>query len=169
MTPGGALPLGAIAGFDRVSGPQQIEREDHRSKIQVTANTTDPRGTFMAMRSVGEVMGSFDMPPGYEWRFGRFNRFQQDEGNSTQFAMIFAIVLIYLLMAALFESFVQPLTIMLSVPFALFGVAVAMKITGQSLESMAMIGVIILLGIVVNNAIVLIDHINQLRREGIGA
>ncbi|MBZ0112783.1 MAG: efflux RND transporter permease subunit [Thermoanaerobaculia bacterium] len=166
-TPGGAQPLGAIVGFERTTGAQQIEREDHLSKVTVTGNTSDPRATFLAMQSVGEVMESFDMPPGYEWRFGRFNRFQQEEGDSTNFAMIFAVVLIYLLMAALFESFIQPLIIMLSVPFALFGVALAMKLTGQAMESMATIGVIILLGIVVNNAIVLIDHINQLRREGL--
>jgi HAE1 family hydrophobic/amphiphilic exporter-1 len=166
-TPGGAQPLGAIVGFERTTGAQQIEREDHLSKVTVTANTSDPRATFLAMQSVGKVMESFAMPPGYEWRFGRFNRYQQEEDDSTNFAMIFAVVLIYLLMAALFESFIQPLIIMLSVPFALFGVALAMKLTGQAMESMATIGVIILLGIVVNNAIVLIDHINQLRREGL--
>ncbi len=165
--PGGALPLGSLVAFERTTGAQQIEREDHRSKITVTGNTRDPRATFMAMRSVGQLMESFAMPAGYEWRFGRFNRFQQQENQETNFALLFAILLVYLLMAALFESFLQPLTIMLSVPFALFGVALAMKATGQAMESMATIGVIVLLGIVVNNAIVLIDHINQLRREGL--
>jgi HAE1 family hydrophobic/amphiphilic exporter-1 len=85
---------------------------------------------------------------------------------ATNFAILFAAVLVYMLMAALFESFVQPLTIMFSVPFALLGVAVILKAFGQPLDTMSNIGVIILLGVVVNNAIVLVDHINSLRAHG---
>jgi HAE1 family hydrophobic/amphiphilic exporter-1 len=73
-----------------------------------------------------------------------------------------------MLLAALFESFAQPFTIMFSVPFALLGVAVVMKWAGQPWDTMSVIGLIVLLGVVVNNAIVLIDHINYLRQHGYG-
>ena len=79
----------------------------------------------------------------------------------------FALPLVYMLLAALFESFAQPFTIMFSVPFALFGVGGIMKLAHQPWDTMAMIGMIILMGVVVNNAIVLINHINFLRRGGL--
>ncbi|MDH3525095.1 MAG: efflux RND transporter permease subunit [Acidobacteriota bacterium] len=163
---GVALPLAAVAGFERVAGPQRVERENHRSKVRVTANA-EASATFMAMRTVGELMATFPLPPGYEWSFGRWNRYQQQDQAMSWFAIAFALVLVYMLMAALFESFAQPFTIMFSVPFALLGVAVVMKAFDQQLDSMANLGLIILLGVVVNNAIVLIDHINRLRKEGL--
>ena len=166
-TAGVSLPLDVLAEFDFVAGPKQIERENHRSKVKVTANTSGGRETFAAMGMVGRLMGGFSMPPGYEWSFGRWNRFQQQDQAFGDFALGFAILLVYMLMAALFESFVQPFTIMFSVPFALLGVGVVMKIFNQPLEAMTTIGLIILLGVVVNNAIVLIDHINQLRARGL--
>lgn len=163
---GVSLPLASIADFERVAGPQQVERENHRSKVTVSANN-DPRKAFVAMAAVGEMMNDFPLPPGYEWRFGRWNRFQQADEATSWSAIGFATLLVYLLMAALFESFAQPLTIMFSVPFALVGVAVVMKIFGQQLDETSRIGLIILLGVVVNNAIVLLDHINGLRQGGL--
>jgi len=163
-----ALPLDSLVDFEIVSGPQQIERENHRSKIKVTANTGGGRESFAAMGMVGSLMGGFTMPPGYSWSFGRWNRMQQKDQQIGTFALWFALLLIYMLMAALFESFGQPLIIMLSVPFALLGVAVVMKLAKVPLESMTTLGLLILVGVVVNNAIVLIDHINGLRAEGVG-
>ena len=107
------------------------------------------------------------MPPGYEWSFGRWNRYQQQDQNSGLFAWLFALPLVYMLLAALFESFAQPFTIMFSVPFALIGVGVVMKLAGQPWDTMTMIGLIVLVGVVVNNAIVLINHINFLRKHGL--
>jgi len=161
------LPLAALADFSFVDGPRSIERENHRSKVTVTANLADPSGSWMAMSSVSQAMASFQMPPGYTWSFGRWNRYQQRDQQMFDWTLWFALALVYMLMAALFESFAQPLTIMFSVPFALLGVAVVMKLTEQPLDSMAQIGVIILFGVVVNNAIVLMDRIGQLRRSGL--
>ena len=111
-------------------------------------------------------MGSFPMPPGYEWGFGRWNRFQQQSQMHGRLRAGLRLALVYMLMAALFESFIQPLTIMFSVPFALLGVGVVMKLADQPLDTMRTIGLIILMGVVVNNAIVLVDHINSLRQQG---
>jgi len=163
---GVALPLASVAEFERVAGPQRVERENHRSKVTVTANT-DSSSAFMAMGMVGRMMADFPLPPGYEWSFGRWNRYQQQDQAMGWFAMGFAALLVYMLMAALFESFAQPFTIMFSVPFALLGVAVVLKLFNQPLDPMSMLGLVILLGVVVNNAIVLIDHINRLRKSGL--
>ena len=166
FTSGGPVPLGALADFDRVAGPQSIQRENNRSKVSITANVARPEMSWAAMGMVGRMMGEFPMPPGYEWSFGRWNRFQQQSLVEANFALLFALLMVYMLMASLFESFMQPLTIMFSVPFALLGVGVVMKLANQPLENMTMIGLVILLGVVVNNAIVLVDHINSLRKQG---
>jgi len=89
----------------------------------------------------------------------------QEESNAT-FMILFALLLIYLIMAALYESFAQPFTIMLSVPFALIGVGLIMRLVGEPRSRTTDIGLIILAGIVVNNAIVLVDQISRLRRSG---
>ena len=86
--------------------------------------------------------------------------------QSGWFALLLALPLVYLLMAGLFESFAQPFSIMFSVPFAMIGVAVVMKLAGQPWDNMTMIGMIVLMGVVVNNAIVLVNHINFLRGRG---
>ena len=160
------LPLGALAEFDLVAGPRSIERENHQAKLTITANTTDPMATFGALRQVQQVLDSIALPPGYEWSFGRWNRYAQQDQQSGWFALLFALPLVYLLMAALFESFTQPFAIMFSVPFAMLGVGVVMKLANQPWDNMTMIGLIVLMGVVVNNAIVLINHVNFLRKEG---
>jgi len=83
------------------------------------------------------------------------------------YSWLFALPLVYMLLAALFESFTQPFTIMFSVPFALLGVGVVMRLANQPWETMTMIGLIVLVGVVVNNAIVLITHVNYLRAGGL--
>jgi HAE1 family hydrophobic/amphiphilic exporter-1 len=150
-----------------VTEPRSIERENHLAKVSVSANTTDPTASFAAMSMIGKMMGELALPPGYEWSFGRWNRHMQRDQESGLFALLFALPLVYMLMAALFESFTQPLTIMFSVPFALLGVGLAMKFANQPWDTMTMLGLIVLLGVVVNNAIVLIDHVNFLRRSGL--
>lgn len=162
----GAMPLGALADFRRISGPRSIESENHQSKVSVSANTADAGASFAAIGAVQRTMESITLPPGYDWSLGRWNRFQQQDQNSGVFALLFALPLVYMLLAALFESFAQPLTIMFSVPFALLGVGVMMKWANQPWDNMSIIGLIVLLGVVVNNAIVLIDHINYLRELG---
>jgi len=164
---GTPLPLGALADFSYVAGPRSVSRENHMSKVTVSANTTSPAASFGAMRAVNEIMAGIPLPPGYEWSFGRWNRYQQRDQETGMFALLFALPLVYMLLAALFESFAQPFTIMFSVPFALIGVALAMKAVNQPWDTMTMIGVIILAGVVVNNAIVLINHVNFLRKTGL--
>jgi len=158
-----SIPLGALANFTFVEGPRSIERENHQMRVTVTAQASDARASYGAMSLVEQVMQEMPMPAGYSWSFGRWNRHMRQDQDSGFYSLLFALPLVYMLLAALFESFSQPLTIMFSVPFALIGVAVVMHLTGQPWETMTIIGLIVLLGIVVNNAIVLINHINYLR------
>lgn len=161
------VPLDTVASFEQTAGPMSIEREDRRSKLEITANASSPMASMMAMRGIGAVMGSIAMPPGYSWSFGRWNRLQQEDQKGSSFTLLFAALMVYMLMAALFESFTHPFAIMASVPFAFLGVGVVMKLAGQPRDNLTELGFIILLGVVVNNAIILVDHINRLRREGL--
>ena len=166
-TGGGTLPLGALADFELTEGRRAIERENRMAKISIQANTSNPRMSFAAIGVVQRLMGSYQLPPGYTWDFGRWTRFMQQDNDNAWFARIFALVLVYMLMAALFEDFAQPIAILLSVVFAFVGVAVAMRLAGQTWTAVAELGLLILIGVVVNNAIVLVDHINGLRRSGL--
>ncbi|MEM7048533.1 MAG: efflux RND transporter permease subunit [Acidobacteriota bacterium] len=161
------LPLATYADFETLPGPRSIQREDRRSQVTVTANTLSSRDSFTATREVAALMAATPLPPGVSWSFGRWNRLEAQDRESSDFAIFLALVMVYLLMAALFESFVQPLVILVSVPFALLGVALALRYADQPWDTMTSLGLIILLGVVVNNAIVLIDHINGLRRAGL--
>ena len=160
------LPLEALAALDVRPGPRSIERENRRSKISVVANTTSPVMARRAMFAVSGMLSSMAKPPGYTWSFGRWDRMRAQDEAGSDFALIFALVLVYMLMASLFESFTHPLSIMLSIPFAFIGVGLVMKLAGQPRDNFTELGFIILVGVVVNNAIVLIDHVKRLRSEG---
>ena len=162
----GRQPIGALADFSVESGPSTIERENRRPELDITANTTSASTNFRMMGEVRQILGSISLPPGYEWEFGRWVRRAQQDMEGVGVALGLALLLVYLIMAALFESFIQPLTIMLSIPFAFIGVIIALRLANQPFSTNTSIGVIILLGVVVNNAIVLVDHINHLRAQG---
>ena len=163
---GGQLPVSAIASFEVTPGARTIEREDRRPKIEISAGTGSVP-SFMAMGAIQGALAGLPLPEGYEWKFGRSWMDAQNDTRAATLAFLFAVALVYMIMAALFEDFVQPLTILLSIPFAFIGVGLMMKLAGQPRSSAGDMGLVILAGIVVNNAIVLIDHINGLRREGL--
>ncbi|MCP4895652.1 MAG: efflux RND transporter permease subunit [bacterium] len=160
------LAIGALADFESAPGVRAISREDRRSSVTVTADTASGVPSFMAQRMADQAVAGIDLPRGYEIGQGREWWMGRDDSSAAIFMLLFALVLVYMVMASLFESFAQPFTIMFSVPFAFIGVGVVMKLAGQPRSSTADIGLIILAGIVVNNAIVMVDHINRLRTTG---
>ena len=158
--------LDSLASFETSEGPRRIERTNRRPKITITANSNS-QGTSMRMtRQLERVMNTLTLPAGYEWDFGRWARFAQQDMADSAFTLLFAALLIYIIMAALFESLLQPFTIMFSVPFAFVGVGIVLTLMNQPLDNLSNIGLVILIGVVVNNAIVLIHHVNQLRAKG---
>ena len=163
-----ALPIGSLASFESVPGPKRIERENRMSKLRISIETEGNIPSFGMMGAVSGFLGSIGLPPGYSWGMGRSFMFAQQDEEDSAFALLFALLLIYMIMASLFESFLQPLTILFSIPFAFIGVGLVMKIASQPRGNSTEMGLIILAGIVVNNAIVLIDHVNHLRKAGLG-
>ncbi|MEZ5331645.1 MAG: efflux RND transporter permease subunit [Thermoanaerobaculia bacterium] len=158
--------LGDIATFEVVPRPKEIVRENRKVRIEVTG-TYEGDDWEAAKGEIEGLMNAFEMPPGYSW--GWNDRIIEQEGHSQQMAinMLLALMLVYIVMASLFESLAQPFAILVSILFALPGVAWALAITGTKFNLMAQIGIMILMGIVVNNGIVLLDQINRLRGEGL--
>ncbi len=157
--------LGRVADFKRRIGPKAIERKDRKPIVIITANYKE-KGLEKIREEIKTKMADFSLPAGYVWSLGEeFKRYERAEAES-RFGLILAIILIYLIMASLFESYIHPLTILLTIPFAFTGVAIVFFLADLPLDSLSRLGLLLLCGLVVNNAIVLIDYVNRLRRSG---
>ncbi|MHC4943584.1 MAG: efflux RND transporter permease subunit [Planctomycetota bacterium] len=162
---GGILPLGALSTLVVTRGPGSIVRSNGRTVMGITA-TPMVDNVYTVSRRIGEVMENFDFPQGYAWtESGGMQEYnaQMDELSK---AFLLSVTLVFILMGTLFESAVLPLSVLLSVPFACTGSVWLLAITGKALDNNGMVGFILLAGIVVNNAIVLIDHIHKLKNTG---
>jgi HAE1 family hydrophobic/amphiphilic exporter-1 len=160
-----SVVLGRVVDFERRRGPEAIERKDRKPIVIITAQYGN-RGLKKIRDGIMAKMAGFNLPAGYEWNLGEeFRRFEREEAE-TRFGLILAIIMIYLIMASLFESYIHPLAILLTIPFAFTGVAVAFFVLGVPLDSVSRLGLLLLCGLAVNNAIVLIDYVNRLRRGG---
>ncbi|MFQ5754429.1 MAG: efflux RND transporter permease subunit, partial [bacterium] len=162
---GKEIPLDAVATFNIKKGIGEIKRENGKTFLMVKANTT--RDNMKALFSkVDQVMKGFEMPYGYSWTKGQHFQRMQESNQSVVFAVVLSISFVFLLMGFLFESFVLPLSVILAIPFSFFGAFWILLLTGTPIDLMSQIGFVILVGVVVNNAIVLIDLVNRLRHEG---
>jgi HAE1 family hydrophobic/amphiphilic exporter-1 len=159
------VPLEAIAKLNVAKTLGQIQRESRQTILRVTARAPrqDSRSLFAA---VDKAMEGFEMPRGYRWDKGNFSNQQAESDQQMQFALLLAIIFVFLLMGILFESFVLPLAVIIAVPFSFLGVYWTLYWFNTPLDNMAKIGVVILVGVVVNNAIVLVDMANRLRAAG---
>ncbi len=162
------VPMAALASFERSPGALAIQREDRRSTLTVTADTGPGASSFMAQRAAQQAVEDLGLPAGYAVVQSEDFFSGQQDASAAAFMLLLSLVLVYMVMASLFESFSQPFVIMLSVPFAFVGVGMVMKLAGQARSAGSDMGLILLAGLVVNNAIVLVDHINRLRRQGLG-
>ncbi len=158
--------VSSVADMKMRKGPESIVREDRRSTVTVFANT-DKRGMFTASREINKRLADLKLPPGYSWALGKNFRAMRQGEQDSMFAISLAIVLIYIVMASLFESYVHPFTILFSVPFALSGVFLMFWLTNTNLTTMGWLGILVVCGLVVNNGIILIDAINKRRRAGL--
>jgi HAE1 family hydrophobic/amphiphilic exporter-1 len=157
------VPLESLAAMNVTKSLGQIQREARQTIVRVTARAPrqDSRTLFAA---IDKAMEGFEMPRGYRWDKGSW--YNSNEDREMMFPLILAIVFVFLLMGVLFESFVLPFAVIIAVPFAGLGVYWTLYLTNTGLDMMARIGIVILVGVVVNNAIVLIDMANRLRAEG---
>jgi HAE1 family hydrophobic/amphiphilic exporter-1 len=142
----------------------EIHRLNQRRALELTAEARD-LDLFTAATRVQSLLQKTPTPPGYDLRLGQSFEELQETRREIFFALALALVLIYMIMAALFESFRTPLVIMCSVPLALVGTVAALWLAGYAVSTAVYVGALALAGIVVSNAIVLVDHINQLRNH----
>jgi HAE1 family hydrophobic/amphiphilic exporter-1 len=159
------IPLREIAEVAEGKGPTSIDRESQTRVITVTSQVQG-RDLGSVIKDIQGAIADIDLPNGYYLEFGGENEEMIEAFGSLGLALILAIILVYMIMAAQFESLIHPLIIMFTLPLALIGVSVSLFVTRRSLSIVAFIGVIMLAGIVVNNAIVLVDYINVLRGRG---
>ncbi|MFH1069871.1 MAG: efflux RND transporter permease subunit, partial [Candidatus Glassbacteria bacterium] len=162
---GQRVQLKNVANIETGIGPRQIEKNERLYNVEVSLESRSS-GIYMLSGEVAQRMQQLSFAPGYTWDLGDTFRSMMEEESQSQFAVILALVLIYIVLASLFESFIHPFTILLSVPFAIIGVALIFVATKTNLDMMAYLGVILVCGLVVNNSIILIDYINLLRSRG---
>ena len=159
------VPIGELVTPRQGFGPVEIRREDQNRTVQVLADVSRG-GLRSAVLAVEAEIADVARPALTTVRVGGENEEMQESFRSLTFAFGLALTLVFLIMAAQFESLVQPLVVLTAVPLAAIGAVVALWITGGGLNAMSGIGLVILIGIVVNDAIVKVDFINQRRRAG---
>ena len=163
---GEQVPLNTVVQPVYESGPKVIRKENRKRIVSISANT-DRQGMMWVQSGVRDVLADLELPPGYSWEMGRsFSRFQQDMEVQT-FAILLALLFIFMVMSSLFESWIHPITILFTVPFAITGISIVFWLTNTQLDRNAWLGIALLCGLVVNNAIILVDHINTLRNSGL--
>jgi HAE1 family hydrophobic/amphiphilic exporter-1 len=160
------VTLDAVAEVKVSQGPAEIRRVAQERVAIITANLA--YGDLgAAAAEAGAIVNRIVMPEGVSALVSGQSEEMEASFKSMQFALILAIFLVYLVMASQFESLIHPFVILFTIPLALVGAVLALFITGTTINIVALIGVIMLAGIVVNNAIVLVDLINQLRSQGV--
>ena len=160
------ITLGSVADFVETRGASNIWRQNQMTTVSVQGMYEGEDNSEM-MEQITAIMNSIEYPLGYYWSYSSRIREREQQQSQMGTNALLAIVCVYMLMAALFESLLHPLVIMLCLPLAAVGVVLIMVCTGTKMGIMAMIGIVILIGVVVNNGIVLIDHINNFRRKGL--
>ena len=159
------ITLDAVANIVVDTGPGEIRRVDQERVALVSANL-NYGDLGSAAEEINAIIREIPMPSGLSVHLGGQNEEMAMSFRSLQFALLLAIFLVYLVMASQFESFLHPFVILFTIPLALIGAVFGLWITGSTISVVVFIGLILLAGIVVNNAIVLIDLINQLRAKG---
>lgn len=163
------IPLKEVATIERGLGPSEIRHIDQERAIVITADIRKEFKQKDVLSRVQEMLAEFDEEAqklGFQVKLSGKAREIKESFSLVIFAFALSILLVYMIMASQFESFLQPLIIMVTVPLALFGVSIALLISGTSLNVISLLGMVILGGVVVNNGIVLIEYMNQLREQG---
>ncbi len=159
------IPLGELVSYSLKPTPSEINRQDLTRQVVISANLDRlPLGT--AMEKVSKAASQINMAPGYRVVLSGEAEHMAESFEYMAEALILAIILVYLILAAQFESFIDPLSIMLSLPLSLIGMAGMLLVTGDTINMMSLIGLIMLMGLVTKNAILLVDFTKVLRSRG---
>lgn len=167
VTPGGdRVALSALAELSIGDVPGTIQREDRHTALAIEFGTAEGTTAEDARQRVDKTLEGIQLPPGYSWGYGRAFDDEEESMQTMVQNMLLAIACIYIVMAALFESVLAPTAIITGILFSYVGVYWFFLATGTDFSFMALIGMLVLMGVVVNNGIVLVDHVNQLRAAG---
>ncbi len=164
----GMVPIGSIAKVATVEAPVQITHVDARRTATISATVAD-NNIGAASGKVRTALDGVTLPKGAEWKLAGASQQTEDVFRTLGIAMVIAVMLVYIIMVATFRSLLNPLILLVSIPFAGVGAVALLLVTGTSLGMVGMIGALMLVGIVVTNAIVLLDLIEQFRRQGMAA
>jgi HAE1 family hydrophobic/amphiphilic exporter-1 len=164
-TPDGLVPIDALGRIDRRRGLSEITRKNRERMVSVSSNISS--GTLVEkVNTIQERVAQMDLPPGYRVEYAGDIEMLGESFVEIYKALLMAIILTYLVLAAILESFIHPFTIMFTLPLGLVGVSAALVLTGTTINIMSLMAMVMLVGIVVNNAILILDLAAQLRREG---
>lgn len=161
------IPLKNIAGFKMVPIPEQVRRDDRLITVRIPII---PEGKDLGdvAKRISLRLKDLQLPMGYSWVMGEELEERNEDLKTLGEAILLAMALVFLVMTAQFESFFLPFVIMFTLPFALIGVVLALLISHATFNVLSGAGCLLLVGIVVNNAIVLVDHVHNLRKRGLG-
>ncbi|MDO9173029.1 MAG: efflux RND transporter permease subunit [bacterium] len=164
---GAVLPLSEVADLREGVGDATILHADKQRKQDITANIAE--GSLTQKRALIDAgLAGLDLPAGVVVRYAGMAEIQDEAFASILGALVMAVILIYIVMAAMLESFVHPVTVMATLPLGLIGMALALFFTGETINIMSLMALVMMVGIVVNNAILMLDHTAQLRARGLG-
>ena len=170
-TEAGGLPrmvhIAQVADIVTDTGASQINRRDLNREVQITANTSR-RSSGEVSADLQKILADTPLPPGYRFVFGGSTKDMNESAGYAGQALLLAVILIYLILASQFGSFLQPIAIMMSLPMSLIGVFLGLLVAGTTLNIFSAIGFIMLMGLVTKNAILLVDFFNQARERGAG-
>jgi HAE1 family hydrophobic/amphiphilic exporter-1 len=159
--------LQEIASIKRTQAPKEIFRRNQNRISKVMANINSDKSLDRVAQDVRLALADIELPLNYAITVVGEEEKRQDSMNSLMFALILSIVLVYMVLASQFESLLHPFTILLTIPLAVIGAVLLFFVTGTTINIMGIIGIVMLTGIAVNNSIILVDRINQLKSSGI--
>lgn len=163
---GEIIQLSTVADFKKAEGPAVINRQNQTRGVAISGDIID-RDLGDVMEDIEKALDEYNFPEGYDYQIGGDFEMMQDTFSQLILALVLAIFLVYAVMAFQFEKVMYPFIVMFSLPVTVIGIIFGFLVTGRPLSAPAFIGVIMLAGIVVNNAIVLVDYINKLRDRGL--
>ena len=160
------IKLSDIASFESTEAPKAVNRIDQTRYIGVSASIADGYNVGFVAEDVEEALKEYKMPSGYNYTMSGENETITDAMEQVYLMLILALIFMYLIMVAQFQSLLSPFIIMFTIPLAFTGGFLGLFISGSEVSVIALIGFVMLSGIIVNNGIVLVDYINQLREDG---
>lgn len=164
--PQGVIRLDQIANLEETTGPSQIDRYMRQRSIQVDANLVG-KATGDAKKFVLKESEKMEMDPGYKFEFVGLAKYMKEMQSSFLMAFLLSVIFMYMILAALFESWLNPVTILLSLPLAFPFAVLSLLVTGQTLHIISILGLFLLIGIVKKNSILQVDYTNTLRKRGL--